>query len=144
MKIHQSVLSVLLLTTCSLVPSLVVGSLTDGKACQYLAVLGTPNWDRYDGELEITTDEDACTYTWTATIKHDETLPVPDDPANQCNPEVTPPVLAADGLPYYAFRWSYIVPSDEFKAITGVDHISYDFNPCGHPPMGIFTSTYYY
>lgn len=108
------------------------------EACSDLNVLGTPNWDRYDGALEIEVD-DECVFTWTATFKHDENLPVPDDPANQCDPAVMPPVLAADGLPYYAFRWSYIKTSESFKAATGVDHVSLDFNPCGHPPVGIFT-----
>eukprot|EP00977_Amphora_coffeiformis_P016130 scaffold4910_cov169-Amphora_coffeaeformis.AAC.12 len=116
------------------------GVLGQEEACQDLSLLGTPNWDRYEGKVEIEVDDD-CMYTWTATLKHDESLPIPDDPAVQCDPSIVPPALAPDGLPYFAFRWSHYSPSEYFKNVTGIDHISYDFNPCGHPPIGIFTST---
>jgi hypothetical protein len=43
-------------------------------------------------------------YTLTLHFKHDERLPIPDDPATQCDPTVVPPVLAPDGMPYYAGR----------------------------------------
>lgn len=125
----------LALTLAISAPWVVLGQ----EACQGLDVLGTPNWDRLDGELRIEVDDD-CQFTWMATFKHNETLPVPDDPATQCNPTVDPPVLASDGLPFYAFRWHYVKTSDYFKQVTGIDHISLDFNPCGHPPIGIFTS----
>jgi hypothetical protein len=130
--------AVALTISVSLCPYSTFGAEDDVEACQDLSVLGTPNWDRFDGELEIEVDDD-CMYTWTVTFKHDETLPLPDDPANQCDPSVTPPALATDGLPYYAFRWSYLSVPDSFKEATGVDHVSIDFNPCGHPPVGIFT-----
>lgn len=113
-----------------------------GQACQDLSVLGTPNWDRFKGKVRIKVDRKSCTFKWTARVKHDESLPVPDDPANQCNTAINPPILAPDGLPYFAFRWHYIKTSRKFKRVTGIDHISFDFNPCGHPPVGIFTSTY--
>ena len=88
-------------------------------------------------------DDADCTYAAKFIFTHDESFPVPDDPAAQCNPAIQPPVIASDGLPYYAFRWSYQEMPKDIQKATSVDHISFDFNPCGHPPFGIFTKAHY-
>jgi hypothetical protein len=54
-----------------------------------------------------------------------------------------PPAFAPDGLPYFAFRWSYAKVSKQIKKVTGIDHISIDFNSCGHPPLEIFGVPHY-
>jgi hypothetical protein len=99
---------------------------TDG-----LRVLGTNSWDTVNATVDATIDED-CMYTMVIQFQHASTLPVPSDPAAQCDPTVQPPVLAADGLPYYAARWFYENVPDHVQAATGIDHVSIDFNPCGH------------
>lgn len=104
--------------------------------------LGTPSWERFDASLDISVDA-GCHYRWTYEFQHDENLPIPDDPANQCNPASVPPVLASDGLPYFAFRWHYESVPDYFYKATGITHISLDFNPCGHPPQDVFTAPHY-
>ena len=77
-------------------------------------------------------------------FKHDDTLPLPDDPAGQCDPTIVPPKIAStDGLPYYAGRWAYQTVPKYIKKAAGIDHISIDFNPCGHPPFNVFTVPHY-
>ena len=48
--------------------------------------------------------EESCEYELEYSFKFDDNLPVPNDPAMQCDPQVQPPVLAPDGKPYYATR----------------------------------------
>jgi len=112
------------------------------EACSEFASLGTPSWARFDGKVDISVDDDSQ-YTWTISFKHDDSLPVPDDPAVQCNPTVDPPAIATDGLPYFAFRWHYELVPDYFEKATGINHISIDYNPCGHPPVDVFTIPHY-
>ena len=112
------------------------------ETCSDLSLLGQVGWERYGGKVDITVDED-CMYTWKAIFKHDESLPIPDDPATQCDPSADAPELAADGLPYFAFRWHYVEVPDYFQAATRVNHLSLDFNPCGHPPVDVFTAPHY-
>ena len=86
---------------------------------------------------------DVCTYNLQVVFQHDDDLPVPSDPAVQCNPANQPPQLAEDGLPYFASRWFYQQVSEEIKSATGIDNISIDWNPCGHPPADIYTAPHY-
>jgi hypothetical protein len=103
------------------------------KVCgtEGLEVLGTNSWKALSAKVDATVD-DQCMYTMEIQFQHDPNMPIPTDPATQCDPAVMPPVLASDGRPYYAYRWLYEKVPDYVKAATGVDHISFDFAPCGH------------
>lgn len=82
-------------------------------------------------------------YGLTLSFKHDENLPVPDDPA-QCNPFAPGgPALAPDGKPYLATREFNIPLSDEIYQATGFASIGLDYQACGHPPMDVFTKPHY-
>jgi len=65
------------------------------------------------------------------------------NPMTQCNPTITPPILAPDDLPYFAFRWFYEKVPEDVAKVTGIDHISIDWNPCGHPPVEKFGAPHY-
>lgn len=96
-----------------------------------LRVLGTNSWEELSAKVDATVDDD-CMYTLEIQFQHSKSLPVPTDPATQCDPAVTPPALASDGLPYYAYRWFHEKVPEYVKAATGIDHVSFDFAPCGH------------
>jgi len=113
-----------------------------GDTCSSIEALGTPKLDRFNFQA-IADANDDCGYDLEITFQHDQQLPVPSDPAAQCNPAIQPPEIAADGLPYFADRWHYQeLPEDDKKA-TGIDHISIDWNPCGHPPADKFGAPHY-
>ena len=63
--------------------------------------------------------EESCEYELEYSFKFDENLPVPNDPAMQCDPQVQPPVLAPDGKPYYATREFNIALSKKIFHPTG-------------------------
>ena len=46
-------------------------------------------------------------------------------------------------MPYFAFRWAYGMVSEDIKKVTGIDHVSIDWNPCGHPPVEVFGAPHY-
>jgi len=128
---------------CALLSSAVQAEL-DSNNCEVdRAILGDPSLDRFNFSAEMAIDGTDCTYSTQFTFTHDESMPVPDDPAAQCDPSIQPPALAADGLPYYAFRWSYQEIPKKMQEAIGVNHISFDFNPCGHPPFDVFTKPHY-
>jgi len=112
--------------------------------CAPIEELGTSNLDRFDYSVSIDIDED-CSYLLSFEMKHDASLPVPTDFATQCDPDGDPSgFIAPDGIPYFGFRWAYETVPKEIKMATGIDSISIDFNPCGHPPAGVFTSIPHY
>lgn len=129
------------LINLALIPNLLIASTIDQGNCLDVEDLGTNNVDRYDYSIRMDVDS-ACDYTLEIKMKHDDTLPIPSD-ANHCNPTVLPPIFASDGLPYYAMRWQYASVPRDIKAATGIDHVSIDFNPCGHPPVDVFTIPHY-
>eukprot|EP00978_Attheya_sp_CCMP212_P002181 scaffold4463_cov51-Attheya_sp.AAC.24 len=106
--------------------------------------LGNPNLKRYDAsyDLEVSTGKVDCDFTFTFTFKHDEDLPIPDAAA-QCNPMLAPPAFAPDGIPYLASRFGYESMPKDIQEATGIDHLSLDFNPCGHPPVDVFNIPHY-
>ena len=114
----------------------------DMSNCEPIENLGVSNLDRFEYSLDMDLNE-SCEYTVQMKFKHDASLPVPDDPAGQCDPTVFPPVIASDGLPYYAGRIAYQTVPKHIKEAAGIDHISIDFNPCGHPPFNAFTVPHY-
>ena len=111
--------------------------------CEHIDNLGVNNLDRFEYSVDMDINE-SCEYTVQMKFKHDDTLPLPDDPAGQCDPTIVPPKIAStDGLPYYAGRWAYQTVPKYIKKAAGIDHISIDFNPCGHPPFNVFTVPHY-
>lgn len=110
--------------------------------CAAIEELGTPNLDRYDFSTSLDVD-DNCQFTFKISFKHDESLPIPTNPMAQCSPAIVPPEISTDGLPYFAGRWAYQTVPDDVKTVTGIDHISIDFNPCGHPPLEVFGTPHY-
>eukprot|EP00533_Pseudo-nitzschia_delicatissima_P008737 CAMPEP_0116095088 /NCGR_PEP_ID=MMETSP0327-20121206/9477_1 /TAXON_ID=44447 /ORGANISM="Pseudo-nitzschia delicatissima, Strain B596" /LENGTH=369 /DNA_ID=CAMNT_0003586733 /DNA_START=343 /DNA_END=1452 /DNA_ORIENTATION=- len=110
--------------------------------CADIGDLGIPNLDRYDYSISMDVDDD-CEFSLEIAFTHNEDNPLPSDPMTQCDPSIVPPALAADGAPYFAFRWNYQTVPDDIKQVTGVDHISIDWNPCGHPPLDAFAAPHY-
>jgi len=113
----------------------------DTSNCEPLDDLGPDNLDRYNYSLDMDIDS-GCSYELKIKFKHDETLPLPTS-GPQCDPSIVPPDIAPDGLPYFGFRWAYESVPTKIKKATGIDHISIDFNPCGHPPYDVFTIPHY-
>eukprot|EP00979_Chaetoceros_neogracilis_P007873 scaffold1698_cov279-Chaetoceros_neogracile.AAC.32 len=122
---------------------------TGTETCAAIQELGTPSLDRFNytvsiGSIPFNLSIDAdCEYTLKISFKHDETLPMASKPMTQCNPTITPPILAPDDLPYFAFRWFYEKVPEDVAKVTGIDHISIDWNPCGHPPVEKFGAPHY-
>lgn len=114
--------------------------LNGNTQCGPLSELGTNDWKRFSAStsLTVTPPSTDCDYSLTFTFEHDPSLPTPTSPM-----DCSPGAIAPDGLPYLAFRWYYEKLPTYFKEATGVDHISLDFNPCGHPPMNVFTVPHY-
>ena len=106
--------------------------------CEPVENVGLNSLERFNYSVSMDITDD-CMYSLVMKFKHDDALPVPNDPSAQCDPSIVPPIIASDGLPYFAFRWAYESLPDYIKQATGVDHITIDFNPCGHPPVDIFT-----
>jgi hypothetical protein len=113
-----------------------------GEHCADIAQLGTPSLDRFDYSYSMEVD-DNCDYNFAFSFKHDATMPMASDPMTMCNPSVEPVSIAPDGIPYFAFRWSYETLSEDVKKVTGMDHLSIDWNPCGHPPVDKFGAPHY-
>jgi len=111
------------------------------EECATIEELGTPSLERFDYSLMMEAEGD--NFRLSIAFKHDPTLPLPTDPMTQCDPFIVPPEIASDGLPFFAFRWFYEQVPEEVKAVTGIDHISIDFNSCGHPPTDIFGAPHY-
>jgi hypothetical protein len=89
---------------------------------------------------EFSIDPATCGYTLVIGFQHDATLPLPGGP-DDCNPaNVT---LAPDGAPYLADRFHYHLLSDDIQAATPFDHLSLDWQACGHPPADVFTTPHY-
>lgn len=108
--------------------------------CGPLEDLGVNNWQRFYGsvELAVTDDETDCNFSLKYRFKHDDSLPMATGP-DDCQPGV----IADDGIPYVGSRWFYESLPSYMKEVTMVDHISLDFNPCGHPPLNVFTVPHY-
>ena len=109
--------------------------------CEPIEKLGSSDLDRYNYSTSIDIDN-GCSYSLEIKIKHDASLPIPFD-GIQCDPSIIPPAIDSDGLPYFANRWAYESVPKHIQKATGIDHISVDFNPCGHPPLGVFSIPHY-
>jgi hypothetical protein len=122
-------------STCTLALAL-VGVLTPGAGAQNLTAVSTERLD-LTVDFEVASD---CSYMLILTFKHDVALPVPTD-GSVCNPAEL--LIADDGLPWLAFREHYHEFSDEIKDATPFDHVSIDYQACGHPPVDVFTKPHY-
>ena len=139
-RYHHSATTIALAIVSSLYQN-AVSAPVDTSNCEPIVDLGIDNLDRYDYSANMKIN-DNCGYTLDIKFKHDESLPIPSS-GSQCDPSTVPPDIASDGMPYLAFRWAYKSVPNHIKDATGIDHISLDFNPCGHPPMDTFTIPHY-
>jgi len=108
-----------------------------------LSSIGLNDLDAFSYSVDMAIDKNTCSYTLDVKFKHDENLPLPIDPENQCDPSNFPSALASDGIPYFGSRYRYEVFPESIQKATGVNHISIDFNSCGHPPTDIFGNPHY-
>jgi len=73
------------------------------------------------------------------------TVPGDDPPKSiflaACNP--AEPAIADDGLPFLAERSAFLPFSDEIRDATPFNHVSMDYQSCGHPPFDVFTKPHY-
>jgi hypothetical protein len=122
--------------------NLVVAEQVVDENCVPIEQLGTPSLERFDFSISMEVD-DACGYEVKIVFKHDEALPLPTNPPAQCDPTIVPPEFADDGLPYFGFRWFYEAVPADVQEVTGIDHISIDWNACGHPPVEKFGAPHY-
>ena len=137
----KNINAVVALVAAILTTELSLAGATDKSNCEPLEKLGKYGLDRFHYSISMKID-DECSYSLSLKMKHDPNLPLPSE-ASQCDPTIIPPAIAPDGLPYFAFRWAYQTVPDYIKRATGIDHISVDWNPCGHPPMNVFTVPHY-
>lgn len=127
-------------------PLLLMQSFALGEECVPIEMLGTSGdeiKERFNYSVQMSEDDEACTYSLQVSFKHDEQQPIPDDPSVQCNAMAGPPAVDSNGIPYLKHRSWYISFEDDIKEATGFDHVDLSFNPCGHPPLGAFTIPHY-
>ena len=118
-----------------------VSAPVDTSNCEPIVNIGIDNLDRYDYSANMNIN-DTCGYILDIKFKHDESLPIPSS-GSQCDLSIVPPAIVSDGMSYFAFRWAYKSVPKYIKDATGIDHISIDFNSCGHPPMDLFAIPHY-
>jgi hypothetical protein len=111
--------------------------------------------DRFTPSYSLLLNQETCYYDFSFSVKHDPTLPNAGgwDPSNPngvtreefdalCAPDAN--VIADDGLPYRQRRMHNFQFGEDVKAITGLfDHISIDYNPCGHHDEIFFGRPHY-
>lgn len=127
-------------------PLLLIQSFALGEECVPIEMLGTSGdeiKERFNYSVQMSEDDEACTYSLKVSFKHDEEQPIPDDLSVQCNAMNGPPAVDSNGIPYLKHRSWYISFEDDIKEATGFDHVDLSFNPCGHPPLGAFTVPHY-
>lgn len=127
-------------------PLLLMQSFAVGEECVPIKMLGTSGdeiKERFNYSVQMSEDDEACTYSLQVSFKHDEQQPIPDDPYVQCNAMNGPPAVDSNGIPYLKHRSWYISFEDDIKEATGFDHVDLSFNPCGHPPLGAYTIPHY-
>mmetsp|Transcript_31763 Transcript_31763/g.57498 ORF Transcript_31763/g.57498 Transcript_31763/m.57498 type:complete len:312 (+) Transcript_31763:26-961(+) len=90
--------------------------------------------DPFNVEIDIKYSD--CNYELTFSFEHDRNLPLG---AENC----VEGAFAPDGLPYLAPREFSYKFSDEIYKETGFASHSLDYQACGHPPFGIFTTSHY-
>ncbi|KAL7581016.1 hypothetical protein ACA910_005825 [Epithemia clementina (nom. ined.)] len=108
------------------------------QASHHMDNIGTPSLSSfqysYDTVVEGTGND--CYYTLTIDFVHNNTLPFGNPDTCQVD------VVASDGKEYFASRWHYERLDEASRMATGFDHVSIDWNACGHPGFGFQTSHY--
>jgi hypothetical protein len=111
--------------------------------------------DRFNPSYSIALNQENCFYNFEFSMKHDPTLPIAGgwDPSlpNGLSREEFDAVcdrdagtIADDGLPIRDRRKHKFQFGQDVKEITGTfDHISIDFNPCGHHDEIFFGRSHY-
>ena len=111
-----------------------------------LSALGTPNLDVYNGTYDLTVNNEEgedCRYKLQLDFDvnaQDITLG-PSDFEGSCAPDDSTG-NAPDGLPWHAPRRHWIKFPDNIFDITGFDHVSIDWVPCGRAPAGFRKARY--
>lgn len=100
------------------------------------SMLGTNDMSEIEYEMEFDVDED-CHYTLHVSIKHNPEFFV--GTADGCKPGVDDPY---DGRPVLEGRWRWAQFPLHIRESTGLNHVSVDYNPCGHPGPG-FSEPHY-
>ena len=98
--------------------------------------------DQLGFESSFVVDSETCEYSLTFSFQHNPDFPVPSGPSD-CNPFAEDLAIASDGLPFLASRESYELLSEDIREATPFNHISLDFQPCGHPPLDVFNKPHY-
>lgn len=96
------------------------------------------NIARFHPNAHIELDIENSDYIVEFSFKHDETLPIPPNIAADCGK-----LAPEDGFPYAAPRENYFKLPKSIRQATGFDHISLDWNPCGHPAFEYFGTPHY-
>jgi hypothetical protein len=111
--------------------------------------------DRFSPSYSVLLDQEICAYTFSFSVKHDSTLPNgggwdPNNPNSVTREEFDAlcardtEVIASDGKPYRERRMHHFQFGEDVKVITGIfDHISIDYNPCGHHDTNFFGRPHY-
>lgn len=106
---------------------------------QNLSVLGVPNLQKlnysYTTEIEGSSNSSNGKCFYTLTVKYSQPLDFPVGTTDDCAPDVK----ASDGKYFLDFRWSFQRFSNATFKATGFNHLSLDFNSCGHPGFGFQT-----
>jgi hypothetical protein len=120
-----------------------------------LPVTPSESADRFDPSYRFLVNPETCFYDFTFSMKHDPTLPHAGgwntDYPNGVTREEFDAVcsrdsnaIASDGRPYRERRKFVFNFGDDVKSITGLfDHMSIDYNPCGHHDETFFGRAHY-
>lgn len=100
------------------------------------SALGEESLEVLNYEYQASVDKD-CQYTLEVKFQHQSSFPVGD--ANKCQPGVDAP---EDNLPFLVGRWRWGRFPSYVREAFGLDHVSIDYNPCGHPGPGFLTPHY--
>lgn len=103
-----------------------------------LSFLGTPNLTQYDGKIDLSVeerDDDECIYTIHLDFDPSgkETPPGNGGYEGSC---ATNSGNATDGIPWHAPRRHWMRFPEHIADITGLNHLSMEWVPCGRPPLG--------
>lgn len=100
------------------------------------SVLGTNDLSEIEYEMVFEVDE-SCHYTLQTSFKHQPEFLV--GTAETCKPGVNDPY---DGRPTLEGRWRWERLPLYIREAAGIDHVSIDYNPCGHPGPGFLEPHY--
>lgn len=130
--------SLVVTTTCLVMMSKMV--IADNTATEWevkYPMLGSNDLvEMLSYSYDVTVDDD-CNYDFTVTFSHNPGLPVGS--AETCVPDE---ISDFDGLPVLAGRAYYDLYPAYVEMATGFNHLSLDYNPCGHPAGGFLSPHY--